>query len=152
MELVVPYKVQKFVKFVRSALLRPIIRKLLLSISLNISLSIIAVIGLSTLLSLLPINFSKFIVSLPAYPGLNLPKIRYIDIRETTIVDDLLNKDVLIVTDRISSTQCGTEIMKKSTAATGSNLFSNPEKPIRHFCSKKYRSNHLLSVPKRLRI
>jgi hypothetical protein len=110
---------------------------LLLSVSLNISLPIVTVIVLLTSLSLLPINFSKFIVPLPAYPDLNLPKIRYIDIPETTIVGHLLNKDVLIVPDRINSTQCGTEIIKKPTGAAVSNLFSNPEKPIRHFCSKK---------------
>lgn len=137
MELVVPYRVKNFTKFVLSALRRPIITKLLLSFSLNISLPIVKVIGLSTLVSLLPINFEKFIVLLPSYPGLNLPKIRYIDILETTIVGDLLNKDVLIVRNRISSTQFGIEIVKKQTQSNGNNLFLNLEKQIRQFCCQK---------------
>ena len=128
MKLLVPYTVKNFAKFIISALLRTIITKLILSVSLNISLPIVTVIILSTSLSLLPINCEKFIVPLTVYPSLNLPKISYIDIPETTSVGDLLNKDVLIGRDRISSTQCGTEIVKKLTRAEGSNLFPNLEK------------------------
>ena len=55
--------------------------KLLLSVSRNINLPIVTVIIVSTLLLLLLINCEKFIVTLRAYPGLNLLKIRYIFIQ-----------------------------------------------------------------------
>ena len=94
MELVIFYAVKNFVIIVRSRLLKTIITKLLLSVSLNISLPILTVIVLSILLSLLPVNCEKFIVTVPVYLVLNLPKI-----------------STSIGRDRISSTQCGTEIV-----------------------------------------
>lgn len=81
MEVVVPYTIKNFAKFILSALLKTIITKLLLSVSVNISLPIVTVIVLLTSLSLLPINCKKFTVPLSAYPSLNLPKIRYIFIQ-----------------------------------------------------------------------
>ena len=101
-----------------------------------------------TLLLLLTINFEKFRLSLQAYQAFNLPKVRYIDIPETTIMCDLLNNDVLIVP---SSIQCGTEIMKKPILAAWSNLFSNTEKLICPFCSKKISFKSLHQCAKRLR-
>lgn len=61
-----------------------------------------------------------------------------------------MNKDVLIVPDRISSTQCGIKILKKPTGVREIICFQTQKPQFVTFVQKKYRLNRFIRVPKRL--